>query len=478
MRTIKVSALSKQLQALADQVGAKRFNKAKALMLNGLIITDEQGNVVSPDNISYEITLTPEEVEKMSEDAPADKPFDPAIFAEEEEDEELKPDLAKTVASEVRKALASNGTSPRKAVAPSVSISSPRQKSRHFKSAETAYRFGRWAMASLGRADSQIWCKDHGVLVTKGQTEGTNSAGGFLVPDEFSADIISLREEYGVFRQNAAVKPMAGDTLYQPRRIGNLTAYAAGEAQAGTESSQTFDRIQLVAKKFIVISTVSNELNEDNAVSFGDDLAKEIAYAFSNKEDDCGFNGTGTSTYNGIVGASTALSVAAGGVYTASGIVKAPSGETTMETLTLATMRKVIGRLPAYADRGNAKWYCHKYVANTVMERIAEAAGGVTANEVRDGSGQLRFLGYPVVYAQSMPKDIDTALPQILFGDLAMAAYLGDRRGLAVAFSDSALNAFEQDEVAVRGTARFDINNANYGSSSEAGAVVGVIAYS
>ncbi len=467
MRKITVSDLSKQLQALADQVGAKNFNRAKALMLNGLIITDESGNVISPDNISYEITLTPEEVAKMSEPA--------SIVAEDDEEliEEEKYDLAKAVAAEVRKALGEGETKARKVVAPTVHISSPRQQPKHMKSAEAAYRFGRWAMASLGRENSRTWCKDNGIIVQKGQTEGTNSAGGFLVPDEFENEIITLRESYGVFRANAAVKPMAGDTLYQPRRIGNLTAYAAGEAQAGTESSQTFDRIQLVAKKFIVISTVSNELSEDNAVSFGDDLAKEIAYAFANKEDDCGFNGTGTSTYNGIVGASVALQVAASASYTDSGIIQ--SSQTTIGAITLTDMRSVVGRLPAYADRGNAKWYCHKFVANSVMERIAESAGGVTANEVRDGAGQLRFLGYPVVYAQAMPKVVSTTVPFILFGDLSMAAYLGDRRAMAVSFSDSALNAFEQDEVAVRGTARFDINNANYGSSSEAGAIVGLI---
>ncbi len=43
---------------------------------------------------------------------------------------------------------------------------------------------------------------------------------------------------------------------------------------------------------------------------------------------------------------------------------------------------------------------------------------------------------------------------------------------MTVAFSDSALNAFEQDELAVRGTQRFDIVCANVGSSSAYGAMV------
>jgi hypothetical protein len=41
---------------------------------------------------------------------------------------------------------------------------------------------------------------------------------------------------------------------------------------------------------------------EDAIISIADDLAEEIVYAFSLKEDQCGFIGDGTSTYGGIVG--------------------------------------------------------------------------------------------------------------------------------------------------------------------------------
>ncbi len=38
-----------------------------------------------------------------------------------------------------------------------------------------------------------------------------------------------------------------------------------------------------------------------------------------------------------------------------------------------------------------------------------------------------------------------------------MAASLGDRRITTIQMSEHALNAFEQDEVVIRGTERFDI---------------------
>jgi HK97 family phage major capsid protein len=136
----------------------------------------------------------------------------------------------------------------------------------------------------------------------KAHTEGVNSAGGFLVPDEFETELISLREQFGVFRREARVRPMQSDTLRVPRRSATLSANFVGEATAGTESTQTFEQVLLVAKKAMVLTTVSNELNEDAFVNLADDVAGEIAYAFAKKEDECGFTGDGSSTFGGIQG--------------------------------------------------------------------------------------------------------------------------------------------------------------------------------
>jgi HK97 family phage major capsid protein len=87
-----------------------------------------------------------------------------------------------------------------------------------------------------------------------------------------------------------------------------------------------------------------------------------------------------------------------------------------------------------------------------------------------------RYFGYPVEFSQVLPAVTATtgADGDVLayIGDLSQACFLGDRRATAIAFSDSALNAFEQDERVVRGTERFDIVCANVGGSTAAGAMV------
>ena len=101
------------------------------------------------------------------------------------------------------------------------------------------------------------YCKDHGIEL-KAHNEGTNTSGGYLVPIEFSNDMIDLREQYGVIRRLAKVVPMASETKLVPRRKTGLTAYWVGEAVAATESTKGWDQVQLVAKKLACLALYSS----------------------------------------------------------------------------------------------------------------------------------------------------------------------------------------------------------------------------
>jgi HK97 family phage major capsid protein len=453
MKTKSVSEVQSDLQKIADQKGASGFDKAKALYLEGVLVTDAEGNPLAPEQIAYEVKIMPAE-EGIVEDAAKPSEEMPVEDAEKA----VRSTVQKTIAAEVKAAAAPRITMPE-----TIKIDG---RARHLKSAEEAYRFGRFIAAARGHRKSVDWCQTNGII-TKAHTESVNSAGGFLVPDEFESSLISLRERYGVFRRNAKNVPMASDTKRMPRRRSTLTAYAVGEAAAGTESDQVFDQVNLVAQKFMVLTTASNELNEDAFVNLGDDIANEIAYAFALKEDECGFNGDGTSTYGGIVGVIPEIE----GISSAAGISDATLASAYSD-LTIQNLMAFVAKLPAYADSPNCKFYCSKAFYHGAIEQRIYQSGGVTAREVRDGNAVPTLFGYPVEFVQVMRKTYAADTIQCLFGDLSMAAYFGDRRQTSIAFSDSALNAFEQDEVAVRGTERFDIKCANLGDATDAGPIV------
>ena len=357
-------------------------------------------------------------------------------------------------------------------------------KPRHFKgerAAEKAYRFGQWFRAAcLGDVGAQTWCRDNGVLLQRAQQEGVNEKGGFLVPPEFGNDMIDLREEFGVFRRLAKIVPMASDTRSDPRRTGGLTAYFVGESDPGTVSDKTWDRITLTARKLMCMARLSTEISEDSVVSLGDDLAGEMAYAFANKEDDCGFNGDGSSPYGGIVGVRAALLGLSGTIANIAGLVVATgTGYATSYAATvLKDFHKVKGRLPQYALRRGPKWIMHQSYWSEIVESLMIASGGVTSLEIAAGAPP-RLLGYPVEISQIMPSVPAVSQVVALFGVLDMAASFGDRRSTTIAVSEH--SRFANDEIEIRGTERFDINVHDVGNASATaglrvpGPVVGLI---
>lgn len=330
-----------------------------------------------------------------------------------------------------------------------------------------AYRFGQFMLAvAYGNSKARQYCLNHGIQLLA-QATNINEKGGILVPPEFAETIIDLREKYGVFRQECRKVPMGRDTLTVPRRTGGLTAYFVSENPGSgiTESDKTFDGVQLVAKKMATLTRYSSEIAEDAIINVGDDLASEIAYAFASKEDDCGFNGTGASTYGGITGVTVKIN---DGTHTAS-VLDAASGNVSFETLDLEDFQKCVGRLPEYVE--NPKWYISKYGWANAMQRLAYAAGGNDAQTVAAGM-QPTFLGYPVVISQKLNRTAgsDVSAIKVLFGDLSMAATLGDRREIVVMESDQ--RYFEYDQIGIRGTQRIDINVHDLGDTSEAGPIV------
>lgn len=355
------------------------------------------------------------------------------------------------------------------------------------KAEERAYRFGAYAMAKLAmdmpqyfagqfRNIRQFAADQFGMpMMAHGEGGSDTSGSHVFVPDEFGNDLIRLRELYGVARQVMRYMPMSSDTRCDPRWSSGLTAHFVGEGSAGTESSAAFDDVTLTAKKLMCLTRMSSELSEDAAINFGDMLAGEISYAFSNKEDECGFNGDGTSTYGGVVGVRERLDTLTAG--TAPGLILG-AGNAYSE-LTLANFEDVCAALPVYADiAGQVYWICHKTFFWSTMVRLALASGGVTSQEVVNGVRRQMFLGYPVVYSQVFPSTAANDQIPVAFGNFMQGSRFGDRRTETISFSDQAsINSqslWERDQIGVKGTERFDIAVHDFGSNSAAGPICGL----
>jgi HK97 family phage major capsid protein len=313
----------------------------------------------------------------------------------------------------------------------------------------------------LGDERAMRRCKNFGVHIERATGEGVNTSGGVLVPDDFNAAIVNLRELTGVFRRNAEVVPMNRDSLDWPRRTSGMTAYFVAENAELTESDMAFDGIRLTANKVAALAKISSELDEDSDV--GEHVGSEIAYALSTVEDSCGWNGTGTSAYGGMRGVTT---IALDGLH---GLAKAvaATGHNTFGLLDTTDLANLVGAVQAIA-LPNARWFCSQFAYAMTFCRLSTPVlhGNMTVGaEDRD---RPTFWGWPIVAVPALPQIATTLSGSVMlaFGDLSLAAALGDRRGtnirrLTERFADA-------DQIGIMGTERFDINVHDLGSSTVA----------
>lgn len=367
---------------------------------------------------------------------------------------------------------------------PAQTIRRTKLKSFTGKDAElTAVRSGHFLNAALFRNEESVaFCKQNGISIKRAHSEGDNEFGGFLVPPEFENVIIDLRLQYGVARQWANVVPMSSDSKSRPRRKGGLKAYpvgAKGTSRRLTESKKKWDLVSLLSKKWGVLAKYEEELNEDAIINLADDFASEISYAFTEVEDDCFFNGDGTSDYHEITGIIPALTSLSGTVAHIAGLQVA-SGNLWSE-IVLADILGMVGKLPSFArNSGQVAWFCSNEFWATVLVRIAAGLGGTALAQLQDEIAP-RFLGKPVVLAEKMPHvEADSQVP-LLYGNPSQGVMMGDRRGIAVKMTDSNDTDFEEDLMAIKGTERFDINVHDVGNADstaknrQPGPIVGLI---
>lgn len=327
---------------------------------------------------------------------------------------------------------------------------------------EEAYRCGMWIAATLyNHAPAMDWCRQNGLGVRAALSGGVNTAGGVLVPEEMDRAIIKLVEEYGLFRRSCRNTPMTTDTVNRPRRTGGLTAYYVGENTEGTESDAAWDNVALMAKKLMVLTRMSSELSEDAIVDMADEMAEEMGMAFALKEDQSGFIGDGTSTYGGITGV---LVKALSASHTMAKVAAASTHDTFAE-LDADDLLKLMSAIPQYAKRG-AAWYCSPTAQELVFNAIKIAGGGNTRDMLAEAD-RPRFLGYPINVTDIMADSATTTYNgtvMLAFGNLSLAATLGNRRGIRIAFSDQ--KYWTEDQIGIKGTMRHDINVHDLGSTT------------
>lgn len=255
-------------------------------------------------------------------------------------------------------------------------------------------------------------------------SEAVGADGGFLVPTERIPELVDLITNYGAYRRDALVVPMASNSQIWPSLAAGVNVYWIAENNAAVESFPTFANVQMDAKTLVGLSHVSAQLLEDATPDLGQLLVDLFARAIAQEEDHQGFAGTGAGAdpFYGVLNVAGTNSV-----------VKAAT-QTTFASITADDLLALQGAVASNLLTG-AKYYMHRSIFDTIRKLKDTQNNYIWAPPTSEGPGTI--WGYPFELVEVMPNLAATAVstPFVIFGNMRNA-YLGDRHSLEIARSD------------------------------------------
>ena len=247
--------------------------------------------------------------------------------------------------------------------------------------------------------------------VTNALQIGTDTEGGYLVPDEFENTLVEALEEENIFRQMAKIIQTSSGDRKIPVVATKGTASWMDEEGAYPESDDSFGQVSIGAYKLGTMIKVSEELLNDSVFDLQSYITREFARRIGSREEEAFFTGNGTGKPLGILAAT-------GGAET--GITAASATAVTADELIdlYYSLRSPYRR--------NAVW--------TLNDSTVKAI-----RKLKDGNGQYLWqpgitagapdmiLGRPVRTSTYMP-EIAAGAKTIAFGDFSYY-WIADRQG-------------------------------------------------
>ena len=129
---------------------------------------------------------------------------------------------------------------------------------------------------------------------------GTDSEGGYLVPDEFERTLVEALQEENLFRQLATIITTSSGDRKIPVVASKGTASWVDEEGTIPESDDAFGQVSIGAYKLATMIKVSEELLSDSVFNLERYIAKEFGRRIGAKEEEAFFTGDGTGKPTGI----------------------------------------------------------------------------------------------------------------------------------------------------------------------------------
>lgn len=269
----------------------------------------------------------------------------------------------------------------------------------------------------------------------KAMTEGTTTAGGYLVPSDERMELLSYMRENSVALNRCRVENMTSDTMTFPVENANVTVSYRSEGSSVTATSATFTQATLSAKQLDAYVPVSKELVMDAASTpaLVAMLMSQFNEAVAKKIDSTVFTGTGDPV---------------SGVFINPGYSEVFSaGSAAFSMLLFSNITSAIGKTFATVqDTSRLAWYGHPTPIWQHVKGLTDDNGQPILSDPRGGAGASGTIyGWPMEFVHQAPSASAASKAWLAFGDLT-GFLIGERLSNMSLFYDPYGDAYNGND--------------------------------
>lgn len=250
----------------------------------------------------------------------------------------------------------------------------------------------------------------------KSLTISPDTAGGYLAPPDFSAEVVKGIVEQSPIRQAARVGSTASGEVIIPKRTGRPTGHWVGETETRTGTESTYGQVEIPIHEMACWVDVSQRLLEDAAVNVEAEVSADLSEEFGRLEALAFQRGDGVKKPVGVMTNDLP--------YTFTG------NASTLGSNPADVIIDAFYAMPAFY-RGRSVWMMNSKTIAAVRKLKDGSTGAYLWAPGLAAGDPATILGRPVIEDNTL-QDVGSAAEPIVFGDFASAYRIYDRVQLSI----------------------------------------------
>ena len=265
-------------------------------------------------------------------------------------------------------------------------------------------------------------------LEEKALSVGSDSDGGYLVPEEVEAGVMRALREASPIRAISGLRQVSGNTYKKPFAIsGAATGWVAETGTRAQTNSPTLAELAFPTMELYAMPAATQTLLEDAAVNIDEWVAEEVRIAFAEQENTAFVSGDGSNKPKGFLSYTTVAEDSWAWEtigYIATGI----SGDFPTSAPADKLIDLVYTLKSAY--RANAHWVMNRST-QAEIRKIKDGDGNYIWRPGEQSGQGATLMTFPIAETEDMP-DIAADSFSIAFGDFGRGYLVVDRLGIRI----------------------------------------------